>query len=351
MREVRPLEAVLNQLLRKSELPSGLQVVSRVDFPEYWTRALSMASHCPVGATHAYLDYQLEYSSERNPHTVDFSFALHDGDAPFALVFGQATTEEGGERIEIGTRALPIQLAFLDTNPSKTVTRKIRDFLVSSLLHETVSKCCLQRPATDPLSDIDASLSQTFVCIDPIIRYVLDPVHSLDVGFSNFRKGHKSAVKSPKAKELEVSVVESDLVRIFSEFRSLHRNVSEQITRGEETWLLQLRALIKGDALLVQVRKSDSLVGGAYISTSRDEAIYGVGAYSRSLMKDGFPLGHVAQVEVIRHLASLGISRYVVGVQRDNANINESKLEGIDSFKRGFGAKLEVSLLFASSAN
>lgn len=307
-----------------------------------------MTKRCPVEATHPFLDYQLEYSAERNPHTEDLSFVLKHGDTPVGLIFGQAITDEVTGRIEIGSRLLPIQLALLETDPSKTVTSRIRAFLVAAMLSDSVSECYLQRTATNPLSEIDAAISQSFVCNNPIIKYIINPISSVDNKFSNLRKGHKSAVRSSKAKDLEVSVVKSDVPRIFSEFRNLHHDASGRITRGEKTWLLQLEALLEGSAFLVQVRKEDVLAGGAYISISRDEAIYGVGAYSRKLMKYGFPIGHVAQIEVLRRLADLGISRYVIGIQRDNANINDLKLRGIDSFKKGFGTFLEVSLMFSS---
>ena len=339
---------VLDELLLKASDQSGLRILRRQESPDHWLETLSTSSRFPVEATNASLDYQLAYFSERDANTRDFSFVLTDGDIPVALIFGQAVTDEAGNRIVVGSPQRPIQIAFVETDPSNGVQSKVQTFLASGLLNMSVSNCFLQRPATSPLCSLDSFLVQSLACVAPRIEYVVNPVQTVNLAFSNIRRSYKSTIRSPKARELEVSVLRSDTAHKFHEFKDLHREVSGRITRGERTWLMQLEALKSGDAFIVEVRREGTLVGGSFISTSRDEALYGVGAYSRPLMKDGFPIGHVAQVEVIRHLARLGISRYLIGVQRDNLNIHDSKLKGIDAFKRGFGAGLEISLLFSS---
>lgn len=229
---------VLNELLIRASDQSGLRIFRRQESPDHWLETLSTSSRVPVEATNALLDYQLAFFSERDANTRDFSFVLIDGDMPVALIYGLVVTNEAGNRIVIELPQRPIQIAFVETDPSKGVQSKIQTFLTAGLLDTSVSNCFLQRPVTSPLCSLDSFLVQSLACVAPRIEYVVNPVQTVNLAFSNIRRSYKTTIRSPKARELEVSVLRSDVVNRFHEFRELHREVSGRVTRGDRTWLL-----------------------------------------------------------------------------------------------------------------
>lgn len=131
---------------------------------------------------------------------------------------------------------------------------------------------------------------------------------------------------------------------LFNEFRLLHKQVSGRVTRSQETWDLQEKAVNANEAVLFTSRDaSGKLVGASLFSMSHDEAVYGVGVYDRSLFDK--PISHVLQWEAIKYLKSQGIKWYKIGRRFYPADQPTDKELNISYFKEGFASHMLTELI------
>lgn len=131
----------------------------------------------------------------------------------------------------------------------------------------------------------------------------------------------------------------------FAEYQQLHYTVSGRITRSNESWTLQKEAIRNEQAFLVTLRdEADSLVGGGLFNISRDEGVYAVGVYDRSLFDK--PLGHVVQMAAIRHMKDRGLKWYRVGTRFYHGDDQKptDKEYSISYFKEGFATHMFLNV-------
>jgi FemAB family protein len=132
----------------------------------------------------------------------------------------------------------------------------------------------------------------------------------------------------------------------FEEFRVLHRREAGRETRGRETWQMQARAVMNGDAFVVMQRdEQGELVGGSLFHVTRDEAYYAVAAYRRDLFH--LPLGHTAQVSAIEVLRRRGVRWYRIGARPfpGDSVLSSRKEQSIGFFKQGFASRMQPSIV------
>ena len=129
---------------------------------------------------------------------------------------------------------------------------------------------------------------------------------------------------------------------VWAEFKDLHRVVSGQSTRSDETWALQFKMMETGHAFLVGLRDPADLrlVGAGFFQCTRDEGLYAVAAYDRSLFAK--PLGHVVQQRAIEIMKARGLRWYRLGerIYRQVHSTSTVKEVTISEFKQGFASHL-----------
>lgn len=132
----------------------------------------------------------------------------------------------------------------------------------------------------------------------------------------------------------------------FAEYQQLHYTVSGRITRSNESWALQKDAIRNKQAFLVTLRdEADSLVGGGLFNVSRDEGVYAVGVYDRSLFDK--PLGHAVQMAAIRHMKECGLKWYRIGTRFYHGEDQDptDKEYSISYFKEGFATHMFLNVI------
>ena len=123
-------------------------------------------------------------------------------------------------------------------------------------------------------------------------------------------------------------------------FQALHCEVAGRSTRTDDTWAAQLAMIASDDAFMVGLRDTANqrLVGGGLFQCTRDEAVYAVGAYDRSLFDK--PLGHVVQQVAIETMKARGLRWYRIGERHytQDRPTPSDKLVAISAFKQGFAS-------------
>ena len=118
--------------------------------------------------------------------------------------------------------------------------------------------------------------------------------------------------------------------------------VSGRITRNNLTWDKQYQMIKLGQAFLITLHgtKDGKLVGCGFFQHTKDEGMYAVAAYDRTLFNK--PLGHVVQQAAIEHMKTLGLKWYKLGDRLyANNSISASKKEiDISIFKEGFSTNM-----------
>jgi FemAB family protein len=127
---------------------------------------------------------------------------------------------------------------------------------------------------------------------------------------------------------------------VWQEFRELHRNAAGRDTRNAESWAMQWSMILAGSAFFVSLRDPSDrrLVGGGFFQYTRDEGLYAVGAYDRTLFDK--PLGHIVQHVAIEMMQSLGLVWYRIGERpyiQDLPSPTPKQL-AIGEFKQGFAS-------------
>ncbi len=186
----------------------------------------------------------------------------------------------------------------------------------------------------------------------PQCRYMLylDLRKELSAIRSGYRKSYKSLIN--KGRRLWQTFImdtnNSDLA-VWHEFKNLHLQVTGRQTRSDETWALQYERLVAGKAFLVGLRdpKTKYLVGAGYFCITRDEGVYAVAAYNRSLFDK--PLGHVVQDVAVMHMKNIGLKWYKLG-ERFYSQLIPPPTEkeiSISLFKEGFASHMFAEYIFS----
>jgi FemAB family protein len=157
---------------------------------------------------------------------------------------------------------------------------------------------------------------------------------------SHIRKSYKPLI-SAGLKIWNVGAMIGEDIARWTEFRELHRRVAGRVTRSAESWELQHQAIVDRNAFLIYLlNEHAAMVGAGFFNITRDEGVYGVGAYDRSLFDK--PLGHVVQYRAIEEMKKRGLRWYKIGLHpypSDRPAPTDKELS-IGEFKHGFATHI-----------
>jgi len=142
---------------------------------------------------------------------------------------------------------------------------------------------------------------------------------------ADVRKSYKSLINQNRAE-----IIKKNLPRDFARFKELHFLAAGRETRSEETWVIQYKQLLIGEAFFVLGPNT----GGFFIYNNHT-CYYGVGC---SVEGAG---SHALIWKAILHAKKLGCKYFEMGEQVFSG---DEKLVNISKFKRGFGGKTVMRL-------
>lgn len=309
---------------------------------DLWISALEQLAYIPCAYSSAVLDYQQEYVASFHPLVFDLSLILlHDRQSVGVWPLTLTRRVEG--KWSLGSNEGGLLPPLLQKNLPKSAEKR--------LLNQCLRFIACLRDQFEPMLPWQ---SVEFFCdrvgFSPWHLELMHKAESvqlhhelfvdLSLGFSDikarFRRRYRSLITAGE-RFWQVSVLRDNDTEVWREFRCLHRDVAGRDTRSEASWQWQLEAIAKGAAFLVCLRNDvGALVGGGFFHVTRDEGLYAVGAYNRSLFDK--PLGHVVQAQAIREMQARGVSWYRLGIRSypGDRPAPTAKELSIAEFKEGF---------------
>lgn len=320
---------------------TGLHAKYRRDCPDLWRAVSGRVNYLPVTYSEASIDYEIAYWRGKGLGAFDVSLVLFHDNRPFGIWPLSITSGDEAALGSSGSALLPpIFDRHLAQKSIKHLTGGCLDMADEFCRANSISdwksresfsgeiglsqwhEQSLQRGAIATLGH------DMFVDVSPDMAAIK----------SALRKSYKALITSGR-KLGEVGVLNSEGVETWQEFRLLHRAAAGRVTRSDESWELQYRALLSGCAFLVYLRDhTGRMVGGAFFNVTRDEGYYSVGAYDRALFDK--PIGHVIQYQAIEEMKRLGLRWYFIGARPypgDRPPPTEKQI-AIVSFQEGFAS-------------
>lgn len=329
---------------QKSQLSCHFASQNIEDWQSVWTEL----SYQPVACQIQMVEYQHDYQRGVGMDVVDVSMVIHHDGKPVGIWVMTLSIHKGKKRISsAGSPLMPPTLVNGLTDKSiKSIFTKALAFLQSvcdSLQMPMPHMQCPVMPeqARFGLSEWQQQLLRNRVL--PCVRYELfiDLQPSISNIRQSFRKSYKSLIN--KGFEIfDVDVVDRIKVTplIWQEFKSLHLEVAGRKTRTDSSWECQYGMIQSESAFLVTARDRTTarLIGAGFFQHSRDEGLYSVAAYDRSLFDK--PIGHAVQQLAIERMKSLGIKWYRIGDRRYEQEMPppSAKEIAISEFKHGFAS-------------
>ncbi|NOT95781.1 MAG: FemAB family protein [Nitrospira sp.] len=314
----------------------------RVGQQTRWDAALEQLPYIPVAYTNASIDYQLAYQQGHGGEWWDISMIVFWDNRPSAVWPLSFSLKDG--KGNLSSHGLPVITP--QVVPACAVSSRKRIAKGCLDLADAIAKAAGLNvwSSAEPFSEstglgewhIDAMARDA----DCAVRHdlFLDLRPDMAEIKRNIRSSYKSLITGGM-RIWSVGVLDSAEQSIWDEFRQLHLRVSGRKTRSDESWALQLEDIGHHYAFLVYLRNSDGeMVGGGLFNFTRDEGVYAVGVYDRSLFDK--PLGHVVQYRAIEELKKRGVRWYKIGARPylSETPPPTDKEVSIGEFKQGFAS-------------
>ncbi len=323
-----------------------MQTAFRQSAQSDWDIASEKIAYLPINYSQKAIDYQLRYWNGSGQPTQDLSVILYHEKRPIAL-WPLILTRSLDDKLRISSNGgnelhPPLFAASLAAKTTKNLTAKcfvtLNQFCKGNQIlgWQSVSPFCGETGLSawhDKAMQFGGRASLKHELFLEITR----PIEEIKKGF---RKSYKALVNSG-AKCWSTHLLTKADPAIWEEFRTLHKSVAGRSTRSLDSWGANLDAIACGSAFFIFLRDgADKMVGGALFYLTRDECVYSVGAYDRSLFDK--PLGHVVQYRAIEEMKRRNIRWYKLGQRSYPGDVPEpsSKELSISDFKQGFASHL-----------
>ena len=333
----------------------GLDAVPRRTDHAAWQAAWDKLAYQPVGYSADMLDYQHTYLVGAGWALEDLSLVLLIDGIPCGLMPLTLGGPIGGRSLTSAGAAISSPIFSQDLPPRSI--KKICSRLIS-FLRTLCAECALAAPILDDGPYVnEVGLSEWHqqlmaVGATPALRHDLfaDLSPSLPQIRGSFRKSYRPLINVALRTwtVFEATAANADL-DVWQEFKGLHAIAAGRSTRSDETWSSQFAMLSSNSAFLVGLRdpKTSRLVGAGFFQVTRDEGLYAVAAYDRTLFDK--PLGHAVQQRAIEMMKERGLRWYRVGEQSypQNMPAPTPKEMTISHFKQGFASHVYCRFRFS----
>jgi FemAB family protein len=338
-------------IFKNAMLKNAIDAIFYVDAPEAWNEVWLQLQYQAVSAHRTSLLFSQTYLVDSGHKVYDLSLILCSDGRPVGLL--PLSLEQIGQRWKFGSMGgavtAPMFVPLLSPRTIKKLCVRILNVLQQLVSDLSLDQLCTEQPNSH-LIDAAGSCSQWHQLLMSVgatlqTRHDLLVDLSLDLTSirSMYRKSYRPLINlALKTWQVSVMDAKSANAQVWAEFKQLHKQVAGRSTRSDNTWELLWRALCFGEAFLVNLRNpvDNRLVGAGFFRFTRDEGVYAVGAYDRSLFDK--PLGHAVQQRAIEMFKSLGVRWYLIGERfySQSQYAPSAKEVAISEFKQGFSSHL-----------
>lgn len=310
-----------------------------------WDEAALRLGFLPVDYSQAMIDYQLAYFGSDGRRAEDASIILFHDNRPAAVWPLMVITETDGSR-RICSQGGPVLPPLFSSQLAGKSVKALTGACVEAVI--AVWECFGQSDRTviegfsglESLSDWHDQWMLRSAELAVQHDLMCDLKRPLAEIRTSFRKSFKPLISQGLRLWNTYLVTDGDVGQ-WEDFHRLHIAVAGRVTRSDESWNRQLAAVSSGDAFFVVLRDAqDVMVGAALFHVTRDEGLYAVGAYDRSLFDK--PLGHVAQALAIEEMHRRGLRWYRLGNRAYPSDVPSPSAKdiSISDFKQGFSSHL-----------
>jgi hypothetical protein len=127
-------------------------------------------------------------------------------------------------------------------------------------------------------------------------------------------------------------------------FERLHAAAAGRSVYNVQFWQVINEQVLSGEAACIVVSLGSRPIGTALFLLEGQHSSYAMGAFDRTLMRQGCPIGHTALWVVTRWLRDHGFASLSLGVSISPSPLS-GKAAGIEQFKRGFANALNPWLV------
>lgn len=342
--EQNTVQSWLNHVLTIQELEASLCDQT----PEAWEFVWRQLAYQPVAASKSMLDYQKEYLKGVDQQVFDLTLVLKSDGRPVGLLPLSLSRADTWRLSSMGAAiSAPLFVRSLSPRTEKKLCSKLLTVLQQLALDIGQKTLVTEQGCWQNEWQACSEWHQQCMSAGAMnqTRHDLFTDLSPDLATirSTFRKSYRPLINvALKTWHLGVMDASNANADTWAAFRQLHKDVAGRTTRSDATWKLQWQMLLTREAFLVTLHDTvdQRMVGAGLFQLTRDEGLYAVGAYDRTLFDK--PLGHAVQQRAIETLKDLGVSWYLLGERhyRQNPHNPSSKEVSIGEFKQGFSSHL-----------
>jgi FemAB family protein len=332
---------------------AGLVVLMRENNRDVWDKTLNSCNYIPVAYTNMNIEFLLEHQHGNGIEIYDLSCIILWDNRPAAIWPLFLSIVNGKENLNfLDDHVLPpLIIKTCASSSAKSMIKSCFDFAEKIMLEGA-------EPFWTSMESFNGHLGLSFwheqamgmgAACSLNHEVFLDLSLSMIEIKSQFRKSYKSLINSGQ-KLWSVGILEDENPKIWNEFLELHLKVAGRKTRSYETWNIHYNDICEKHSFLIYLRNHDNeMVGAGLFHTTRDEGLYSVGAYDRTLFDK--PLGHVVQYKAIEELKKRNIKWYKLGARPylTHTPLPSEKEVSIGEFKHGFASHLFPRIILTHS--
>lgn len=306
-------------------------------FVTYW-KEIADQKRASVRYLPATLEYQRAYF--KSALHLDKSFIYVVNKKPVACAFLPMEKDKNEISLSLG-REYIISPLCLDNAYQKQIF---------TLIDKIAKDNCVSRImfSLDPLNEEGYNYLQKYGYIDTsILSYIIDLSVSEDL-LGACRKNTRNDIKKiTRDTDFQIFFIDNKnpSYKIHEEYRILHHKCSGRITRSKESFDLQFKKLLDGNAVLFGLRYKGKNIAYSYFEHSFDKALYASSADDPEYQS--LPLYHSLVFFAMEYLKKKGV-RYIDTSQPSNMSAQigyypNRKQLNIAFFKRGFGGDFRMN--------
>lgn len=346
------------EIVKNLSLKCGLQLIFECRGDSKWDAIINNCSYSPTLYTKANISYELAYQEGHGGKWLDMSCTIMWGKDDAAI--WPITLSQRDSQILITSQGQPLLPPLFSETIKRSVRKEITKSCVNflAMLSEffQIEEIISSDPFTNSLGLSEWNLLLSVSGAECTIHYDLYlQIHSsIDLILMGFRRTLRDYIKEGQ-KLWQHGILSADsesIDKVWQEFQDLHLEASGRLTRSIKSWDLQKKAIIDNNAFLVFLRSDNGrMIGGGYFTFSRDEGVYSVAAYDRSLFK--LPIGHLVQYIAIENFIKREIPWYKLGnlpFPSEKPKPSEKELS-IAVFKKQFSSHVFPNFKFICQLN
>lgn len=316
----------------------NVNFIKRKNNENLWSDVIFKLSYVPVNYTNCAIDYQICYYDEKKYR--DISIILTNNKKPVGI--WPISIDNKFNFSSLGRNLMePLFCKNLPLSTKQTILKKIIKSLLYLKQHRKKLNIFFEKNFLNEnhtfLSNPESTLIKNCSKLSNEYISYFDLNINKDSIKSYLRKSFKSLVDKEKSK-FKYYILSNEDKNTWKNFRNLHKKVAGKITRPISTWNNQFDAIKNNNGFLVYALDYNTMIGGGFFQFSKDEAIYGTGAYIEDYKK--FSIGHIIQYEAIKYMVEKNIKWYKLGNLYTSHDLIDLKSKNISYFLSGFSSHI-----------